>query len=377
MADEFGEKTEAPSQKRLRDAADKGDVLKSREFATALVVLAGVAWLVFFGPSLVAACKEVMSESFRFGRGDIEDFQPFRPLAAAGWKLLPALGALFAITVVAGVLSQAGLGSLRFNAGLMAPKGNRINPASGLKRIFGLNGWTELGKSLLKVALLGTIGVWLLMQSSRVTLGLARTNLGEAVNTLGGTLTHLLIVMAMGLVGIALIDVPLQIFQRLKKLRMTKQEQKDEHKESEGSPEVKGQIRAKQRAILSRSTRKAVAEAHVVLTNPTHFAVALRYDRGRDAVPVVVAKGRGAMALAIREAAGEMAVPMLEYPMLARAVYYTSREGQEVRDDLYLALATVLAFVFGLNERMGGRAPLPAVDVPPGARFDENGVALG
>ncbi|MFL0416731.1 flagellar biosynthesis protein FlhB [Sphingomonas sp. 179-I 2A4 NHS] len=377
MADEFGEKTEAPTAKRLKDAVDKGDVLKSREFATALVVLAGVAWLVFFGPSLVAACKGVMAESFRFGRGDVEDFQPFRPLAAAGWKLLPALGALFAITVVAGVLSQAGLGSLRFNASLLAPKGNRINPASGLKRIFGMHGWIELGKSLLKVALLGTVGGSLLMQSSRTTLSLARSNLNEAVNALGGSLTHLMVVMAMGLAAIAFVDVPLQMFQRMKKLRMSKQEIKDEHKESEGNPEVKGQIRARQRAMLSGSTRAAVAEAHVILTNPTHFAVALRYDRGRDQVPVVVAKGRGATALAIRELAGEAAVPILEYPMLARAVYYTSREGQEVRDDLYLAIATVLAFVFGLNAAAGGTTPpLPAVDVPEGARFDEHGAAL-
>lgn len=376
MADEFGEKTEAPSAKRLKDAKEKGDVLKSREFATALVALAGVAWLVFFGPSLVAACKGVMAESFQFTRGDVEDFQPFRPLAAAGWKLLPGLGTLFAIVVVAGVLSQAGLGSLQFNAGLLAPKGNRINPASGLKRIFGMQGWTELGKSLLKVALLGSIGAWLLMQSASMTLGLARTNLGAAVSALGGTLTTLMVVMAMGLVGIALLDVPLQMFQRLKKLRMSKQEQKDEHKESEGNPEIKAQIRAKQHAMLSRSARRAVGEAHVVLTNPTHFAVALRYDRGRDQVPVVVAKGRGATALAIRELAGEMAVPILEYPMLARAVYYTSRENQEVRDDLYMAIATVLAFVFGLNERMGGTAPLPTIDVPAAARFDEHGAAM-
>ena len=376
MADEFGEKTEAPSQKRLKDAIEKGDVLKSREFATALVVLAGVAWIVFYGPSLVAACKEVMTESFRFGRGDVEDFQPFRPLVIAGWKLLPALGALFAITVVAGVLSQAGLGSLGFNAGLIAPKGNRINPASGLKRIFGMNGWMELGKSLLKVALLGSIGAWLLMQSASMTLGLARTNLTAATSALGGTLTHLMIVMAAGLAAIAMLDVPLQAFQLLKKLRMSKQEQKDEHKESEGNPEVKGQIRARQHAMLSRSTRRAVQEAHVVLTNPTHFAVALRYDRGRDQVPVVVAKGRGATALAIRELADEVAVPILEYPMLARAVYYTSRENQEVRDDLYMAIATVLAFVFNLNAAAGG-TPLPMVDVPKGARFDENGLAMG
>ena len=375
MADEFGEKTEAPTPKRLKDARKKGDVLKSREFATALVALAGVAWLVFFGPMLITACKGVMAESFQFTRGDVEDFQPFRPLAAAGWKLLPAFGTLFAIVMAAGVASSAALGSLQFNAGLLVPKGNRINPASGLKRIFGMNGWIELGKSLLKVVLLGSIGVWLLMSSARTTLGLARSDLGAAVDALGGTLTTLMIVMSMGLVAIALLDVPLQMFQRMKKLRMSKQEQKDEHKESEGNPEVKAQIRSRQHAMLSRSTRGAVAEAHVVLTTPTHFAVALRYDRGRDQVPVVVAKGRGATALAIRELAGEMAVPILEYPMLARAVYYTSRENQEVRDDLYMAIATVLAFVFNLNAAAGG-APLPPIDVPAGARFDENGVAL-
>jgi flagellar biosynthetic protein FlhB len=123
--------------------------------------------------------------------------------------------------------------------------------------------------------------------------------------------------------------------------------------------------------MLSGGMRKALGEAHVVLTNPTHFAVALRYDRDRDQVPVVVAKGRGATALAIREAAGEMGLQVLEYPALARAVYYTSREGQEIRDDLYLAVATILAFVFGLNAQAGGR--VPAIDVPTTARFDENG----
>ncbi|MFT3977206.1 MAG: flagellar type III secretion system protein FlhB [Sphingomonas bacterium] len=373
MAEQFGERTEAPTAKRRKDARKNGEILKSRDFATALVVLAGVAWVAMFGSSLLKALKAVMAASFRFDRGDVEDFHPWRPLVEAGWQLAPALGSLFAITVVAGVVSQAGLGSLGFNAGLLAPKASRINPASGLKRIFGPTGWIELGKSLLKVILLGVIGAWLLWTSSRSMFGLASANLEEAVGSLGGTLTHIMIVMALGLVAIALVDVPVQIMQLLRKLRMTKQEVKDEHKESEGNPELKGQIRAKQRAILSRSMKKALAEAHVVLTNPTHFAVALRYDRGQDQVPVVVAKGRGATALAIRETAADYAVPVLEYPLLARAVYYTSREGQEIRDDLYLAIATVLAFVFNLNAAMGGRAP-PAIEVPPTARFDENGV---
>ncbi len=374
MAEEFGEKTEAPTQKRKQQAADEGQLLRSKDFATALVVLAGVGWLILFGPQLLAACKAVMAASFRFDRGDVEDFSPWRPLAEAGWKLLPSLGALGVISVVATVISSAGLGSLRFNGKLLAPKASRVNPASGLKRVFGSQGWIELGKSLLKVILLGSIGGYMLWTSSRATLGLSSSDLGVALGELGGTFKAIMIAMAMGLVAIALFDVPVQIMQLLGKLRMTKQEIKDEHKESEGNPEAKGHMRAMQRQMATRNVRQAVSEAHVVLTNPTHFSVALRYDRGQDQVPVVVARGRGITALAIREVAAEARVPVLEYPMLARAVYYTSKEGQEVRDDLYVAIATVLAFVFNLNAQAGGIQP--PVDVPEGARFDENGVKI-
>ncbi|MGR6330614.1 flagellar type III secretion system protein FlhB [Sphingomonas sp. XXL09] len=374
MAEEFGEKTEAPTQKRKQQAADDGQLLRSKDFATALVVLAGVGWLILFGPQLLAACKAVMAASFRFDRGDVEDFSPWRPLAEAGWKLLPSLGALGVISVVATVISSAGLGSLRFNGKLLAPKASRVNPASGLKRVFGSQGWIELGKSLLKVILLGSIGGYMLWTSSRATLGLSSSDLGVALGELGGTFKAIMIAMAMGLVAIALFDVPVQIMQLLGKLRMTKQEIKDEHKESEGNPEAKGHMRAMQRQMATRNVRQAVSEAHVVLTNPTHFSVALRYDRGQDQVPVVVARGRGITALAIREVAAEARVPVLEYPMLARAVYYTSKEGQEVRDDLYVAIATVLAFVFNLNAQAG--AIQPPVDVPEGARFDENGVKI-
>jgi len=372
---EGGDKTEAPTDKRRKDAREKGDILKSRDLATALVVLAGVAWLMFFGPALLAACRGVMASSLTFDRADVEDFAPWRPLVEAGWKLAMPLGTLFAITIAAAVVSQAGLGSFSFNSTLLAPKASRINPASGLKRIIGMSGWIELGKSLLKVILLGSIGTWMVWKTAHFSFGLAASNLPVALAGLGATMTNVLLVMAMGLVAIALFDVPTQILQLLRKLRMTKQEVRDEHKESEGNPEMKGHLRAKQRAMLSGGMRQALTEAHVVLTNPTHFAVALRYDRGRDQVPVVVAKGRNATALAIREAAAEMSLPVLEYPALARAVYYTSREGQEVRDDLYVAIATVLAFVFGLNERAGGR--LPPVDVPLTARFDENGKKQG
>jgi flagellar biosynthesis protein FlhB len=372
MSEEGGEKTEAPSSKRLREAAEKGDILKSRELGAALVTAAGVAWVVVFGPELVAACKAIMAASFRFGRADVEDFAPMRPLVEAGWRLVVPIASLFAITIAAAIASQAGLGSLTFNAGLLAPKGERVNPGAGLKRIFGASGWIELGKSLLKAVLLGAIGWWVMGRVAATSFGLGSTDLGQAVGALGGMLSNVLIAMAAGLVVIAGIDVPIQAIRRLSKLRMTKQEVRDEHKQTEGSPEAKAHQRQRRHEILSGGARKAVMEAHVVLTNPTHFAVALRYERGRDQVPVVVAKGRGATALAIREIAGEVAVPVLEYPALARAIYYTSREGQEIRDDLYHAIASVLAFVFGLNAAAGGTAQ-PQVEVPATARYDENG----
>jgi flagellar biosynthetic protein FlhB len=181
--------------------------------------------------------------------------------------------------------------------------------------------------------------------------------------------------MALALAVIALIDVPAQIFQRAGRLRMSKQEVKDESKQTDGSPELKAAVRRRQHEVLRGSARSAVAEATVVLTNPTHFAVALRYRPGEDGAPVVVARGRGATAQAIRELAAEKEVPVLSYPQLTRAIYYTARTGQVIREDLYLAVATVLAFVFNLDAVLAEGGQQPSVDVPPGARFDEKGRA--
>jgi len=373
MAEYEGDKTEAPTAKRRKDAIERGDVLKSREFATALIVLAGCGWIAVLGPQMVKACEGLMTASFRFGRADIEDWSPMRPLIQAGLGFAPTVGGLFLIAMIAAVLSQAALGSFRFNGTLLQPKFSRVNPASGLKRIFGPTGWIELGKSLLKVALLGSIGAWLMWKTAQPTLGLSTSSdVAGVVGNLGGTFVWILFTMAGGLVLIAGVDLPIQIIRLLGKLRMSKQEVRDENKETEGSPEAKQHLRQRQREMSRRSVRKAVATADVILTNPTHFSVALRYDRVNDNAPVVVAKGRGTTALAIRDVAGDEKIPILEYPMLARAVYYTSREGQEIRDDLYPAVATVLAFVFGLNQR-AGTVP-PAIDVPTSARFDENGV---
>ena len=280
MAESFGEKTEAPTPKRKRKAVEEGQLLKSKDFGTALVVLLGCAWMAFFGEGMIAACKGVMTASFSFGRGDVEHFEPWRPLAAAGWQLLLPLGSLFVITMAGAILSQASLGSFGWNNKLLMPKASRVNPGAGLKRMFGASGWIELGKSLLKVLLLGSMGGWMLWSLTSSSLGLVAMDLNGAVGALGSQFVTLMFVMAAGLLIIAGVDLPIQMIRHFRALRMSKQEVKEEHKESEGSPELKGAQRQRQREILKGGFRKTVATAHVVLTNPTHFAVALRYDSG-------------------------------------------------------------------------------------------------
>jgi len=213
----------------------------------------------------------------------------------------------------------------------------------------------------------------LLMSRSQQLMTLGQQDIVPALGDLGKVFIFAVLVMALALTVIAGIDIPAQIFQRGSRLRMTKQEIKDEAKQTEGSPEMRGAIRRKQMDMIKGSARTAIAEASVVLTNPTHFAVALRYRPGFDAAPIVVARGRGATAEAIRELANESAVPILAYPELTRAIYYTTRAGQVIREDLYLAVATVLAFVFNIDTAIAEGITQPNIDVPGGVRYDENG----
>lgn len=370
---EGGEKTEKPTAKKLQDAAKKGDILQSRELGTALVVMAGVGCMAVVGPSLIDALSHMLVEGLRFKREDIVDFSP----AERGGELLtgilfPVAGVMLA-TFLAAIAAPALLGSLGFRPGAFAPKPEKLNPAAGLKRIFGMQGLIELLKSIAKVLLLGSIGVWIIWGRLSEITGLGKTSVSAAIADVGNVFIFTCLVMAGGLFLIAGIDVPAQIMQRAKRLGMTKQEVKDEHKESEGSPEVKGQIRRRQYEMLSGSTRKAVQEASVILTNPTHFAVALRYKPGVDAAPVVVARGNDAIAAAIRDLGHASGVPILQYPELARAVYFTSRAGQIVNEGLYMAVATVLAFVFRVEHRMASEMDRPHITVPDDLRFDADG----
>jgi flagellar biosynthetic protein FlhB len=369
-----GEKTEQPTAKRIRDAARRGEILKSRELGVALVTLAGLGYLVAAGADLYGALQSVLKIGLTFPAG--QQLPDFGAIATAEVAVLVApLAGLFGVTIVAAVLSQAVLGGLGFNASLFAPKPNRLNPAQGLARMFGINALIELGKSLLKVAAIGALGSAALASALPAISVLGRASPEAAASHVGALLTPLLFMLAAGLGLVALADVPLQALQRLGRLRMTRQEVRDEHKQTEGSPEAKAAIRQRQRQAIKRDVRSAIETASVIMTNPTHFAVALRYDPAVDRAPVVVARGRGTVAAVIRELAAERRKPVLSYPLLTRAIYFTSQVGEEVRSDLYLAVATVLAFVFDVDRRLA-EAP-PTVDVPEKVRFDESGKPLG
>ena len=370
---ERDQKTEQPTAKKLADSAREGDVLMSKELATALMMLAGAGWLFAAGGWLVQSAGELLKRGLTLGADDVAHFAPGEALMRNGVEILLPLSSLFALALVASIAAPAMLGSLGWRGKAIAFKGNRMNPLSGIKRIFGAQGVIELVKSLAKVLLLGTIGYWLVANSLPAIMSMAQADLNGAIGLAGKSVGHAMLAMAGGLVVIALIDVPAQWYQRNRRLMMSKQEVKEEMRESDGAPELKQAQRQRQHEILSGSARKAVSEATVVLTNPTHFSVALRYRPGQDAAPVVVARGRGDVALSIRDLARGAHVPILEYPALTRAIYFTARAGRTIPEELFVAVATVLAFVFQLERAVAEGLSQPSVDVPPSHRYDPEG----
>lgn len=371
MSESAGEKTLAPTQKRKEQAARSGDVLRSRDLATAAAALVGAAWLKFAGPWLLHALAGGLASGLSFDRSAIDHFSPAHLLIAALVGVLPPVLLLGLLVGGASIGSQLGFGEGRWLPGNLAPKASRINPASGLKRMFGPQGLVELGKGLAKAGLLGVIA-WVWARSHLEALaGLARAQLAGQLQAGWAMLTSLLFALSAGLVLIALIDFPIQWMRRFLRLRMSAQDMRDEMKESEGSPEKKQAIRQRQRQLARGGLQVAMREAQFVVTNPTHFSVAMAYDPAKASAPIVLAKGRGEKALAMRELAAELAVPCLEYPALARSVYFTTREMQVIREELYGAVAAVLAFVFALKRGETPRAP--EVDVPVALRFDAEG----
>ena len=368
---ESGEKTFAPSAKRKLQAAQKGDVLRSRELTTSTAMLTGAAWLYFAGPWMLEVMGQGLRSGLSWDRTAIDHFTPSVLILSLLRAVLPPLLVLGGIVLAASITSQLGFGEGRWVPGNLAPKASRINPLSGLSRMFGAQGWIEVGKGIAKVGLLGAIAYYWSRARIGALLALGRGDLHGQLALGWQALTSLLFALSAGLVVIALVDFPIQFLRRNLRLKMSQQDMRDEHKEAEGSPEKKAAIRQRQRQIAMGGVSHAIRQADFVITNPSHFSVAMAYDPVRAAAPIVLAKGRGEKALAMRELASEFAVPCLEYPALARSVYFTTRENQVIREELYAAVAGVLAFVLSLKR---GEAPArPIVDVPVALRFDVDG----
>jgi flagellar biosynthetic protein FlhB len=368
-----GEKTEKPTAKRLSEATKKGDILQSRELSTAMVVMAGVAWLAVAGPELVDATRQMLADGLRFDSKDIASFAPAQRAAQLISVVMMPLAGVLMVTLAAAIAAPAMLGSLGFRPNAFSLKPNKMNPITGFKRIIGPQGLIELVKSIVKIVMIGSLGLYLLWERMGAIRNMAKLGVEPAINEMGSMFILVALALAGSLFVVAGLDVPAQIYQRTKRLNMSKHEVKEEHKETEGSPEAKAAIRRKQYEVLNGSVRKAVEEASVILTNPTHFSVALRYHPGRDAAPVVLARGVDEVAAAIRAFANDKGVPVLQYPELTRAIYFTSRAGQEIDERLFRAVATVLAFVFRVENRMASEMDRPHIDLPGEMRFDSDG----
>ena len=366
-----GEKTFAPTEKRLADAAKKGDVLRSKDAGTAAVMLFGGAWLALGGPWLLDGLARLARDAFLFDARDMNDFG-VEDLFMQGLLLgVPAILTLAVPVIIVTLITQLGFGRGRWVADNLKAKGQRINPLQGLKRMFGPQGLIEMGKGILKIILLGAIAAAWWWTSMETVIGLGRGNLSAQLTAAWQAIVSLIFALSAGLVVIAFVDLPIQWLRQQKRLKMSHQEMRDENKETEGSPEMRAARRQRQRDIATGSVAGAMREAQFVITNPTHFAVAMTYDPTKASAPIVLAKGRGDKALAMKDLARELDLPTLEIPQLARSVYYTTRERQIICEDLYGAVASVLAYVFSLKR---GETPLlPDIEVPAALRFDAEG----
>lgn len=364
------ERTEPASQKRLDEARERGQVPRSPELSTFAVLMAGGSALLFLGGDLMDGMERLMSSGLTLDRADAQ--KPELMIARLHQAMsdvlvtfLPFIGLLFVVALAAPMLVSGWL----FTFDAVAPKYSRINPVSGLGRIFSTRGLGELGKAIGKTLVIGTVAVTVMRGELEPILGLVSESTRPAIAHLGHLLavTFLFVVAALAL--IVAIDVPLQIWNHRRQLRMTKQEVKQEYKESEGDPHIKGRIRQLQRERARRRMMSEVPKADVVVTNPTHYAVALRYRERSMRAPMVVALGSSHVAERIVALARENNVPVLRSPPLARALHAHGDLGQEIPLALYTAVAEVLAYVYQLSRYrlQGGEPPeMPgAIPVPP------------
>ncbi len=358
--DSSQEKTEEPTPRRLQKARDEGQVPRSKELGTTMVLVMGAAGLLMFGPFMSERIAAMAKHSFSFDRDTAFDTGMMTSyLDASALEAAVALAPWLVVVLIAAFAGPLLVGGWLFSGKAITPKLDRLNPLSGLKRMFSANSLVELFKAWAKVLVVGTVAWLTLMFFFQDAMRIQYESTESAIDHAVTIIIWSVLALCASTALIAIVDVPWQIYSFTKKMRMSMQEIKDEYKETEGKPEVKSKVRQLQREVAQRRMMADVPEADVVITNPTHYSVALRYDAGASAAPVLLAKGSDRVALKIREIAKENNVPQMQAPPLARALFTHTKVGDEIPEGLYVAVAQVLAYIYQMDQFAKGKGPKP------------------
>ena len=351
------EKTEEPTAKRLKESRDKGQIARSQEFTMFVMLLAGVAGLWMFGDNIIDGLAEIMRRGLRVEREYF--FDPALAMKMMTGMLtdgIVMLFPMFALFVLVAISAPALIGGFNWSTEAFGFKISKLNPISGLAKIFGYQGLMNLGKAIIKFSIVAAVAMHMLYDLAPKFIGLGAEPLERAMAHGASLALWVFFMLSLSLIVVVLVDVPFQIWKHNNDMKMSKQEIKDESKQSEGNPEVKGRIRSLQREAAMKRMMSDVPEADVIVTNPEHYAVALTYKLDQEGAPKLVAKGGDHIAAQIKEIGKENNIPIVSAPPLARAIFFTTEVGTEIPEGLYHAVAQVLAYVYRLNEIANGAA---------------------
>ncbi len=379
MAEDSADRTEEPTARKLQRSREEGQIARSVELTSAAVMIGSVLSFFVLGRFWWQEISEKFAKGFIFDRKTL-DTPTLLPhvfstqIVDAFLLFMP----MMLLAIVLAVLASGAIGGYLFSVKSVVPKLSKLSPFAGLKRMLGTHALVELFKAIFKFLLVAIISLILLDKHFSSLMGMGTMSLQPAFELTGALMLEALIWLTFGLVLIALIDAPYQRLSFMKRMRMTKQEIRDEHKDMEGRPEVKAQIRRRQREIATAQMMRKVKDADVIITNPEHFAVALSYDPTADGAPILLAKGGDFVAARIREEAKIHGIEIFEAAPLARALYFTTELDQSIPESLYFSVAQVIAYVFSLANVQPGVDPMvrPSPSIPKSMLFDSSGKQL-
>lgn len=356
MAQETGqERTEQATPKRIREAREKGQIARSKELTTLFILLASGLGFLLLGRRIIDGLLLTMQSNFQlprekiFGQTNLLDL-----LINELINSLLSLSPLLLLLVAAALFGPMALGGWAFSAEALSLKWERLNPVSGVKRIISWKSLVELVKALAKFCFIAVVAAFLIWKQRDHLIVLGDSDIRVSIGSAGNVLLWALLIVSSPLIIIAALDVPFQLWDHAKQLRMSRQEVRDENKETEGNPEVRARVRNIQREMARKRMMAEVPRADVIITNPTHYAVAIKYDQSRMKAPIVLAKGMDLIALQIRDVAKVYRVPIVSAPSLARSIYHSTPMNREIPTGLYMAVAQVLAYVYQLRTKGSG-----------------------